>query len=357
MKISYKVPLVTSTIVLLAFVIFSVVQYQLTKDNVIKQLDNNIDETTVTLDYQISNWLNGKLALINNTADILSRDLSDATLKNVLNTKQGRSSFNLVYFVSNKDGKASFNNPEIVIPADEDSRTRPWYSVAQKSNRATLTEAYVDETSPYPMISVLSNIKTRGQSQGVIGGDISTKTVSDAMNKINFDGAGYVFLANATGKIIIHPETSLYDKNTKDLFQTAVNIKTPQLQEVTTKKGVNAFVKFRQIEGLKNKDWIIGIVVDKDSILAETNKIKRNAVIGTLLSVLLSSILLYLVMNHLVIRPITSLTHVSNEISRGNLEEEIEGVERKDEIGELANAIQRLQKSLKITLSRLQRNK
>lgn len=356
MKISYKVPIVASTIVLLAFTIFSAIQYKLTSNNLYSQLNSNMDENAITLDHQISNWLNGKLALVNSAADIIKEDSTDPRISTVINTPQGKRSFQFVYFVKQENGRPIVNNPEVIasLPADEDLRVRPWYRLAMRSKGAVLTEAYVDETSPFPMISAVARVKDNFQTLGVTGGDISTESASKAMNKINFGGAGYIFLTNGKGEIIIHPNHKLYGKNVTALYGD-IDIYKSTLQETVNASGEPILTKFRSMSGLQNKNWMIGIVVDKDTVMAETYNIARNAIIGTLLSVILCSLLLYWFMNSLVIRPILSLTEATNEISRGNLEADIEGLERNDEVGELSKAIQRMQKSLAITLNRLKK--
>lgn len=358
MKISYKVPIAASTIVLFAFAIFSAVQYKLTSDNLYKQLNSNMDETAITLDYQISNWLNGKMSLVNSAAQVLAKTNDVSQIVNIINTDESKQSFQLMHFSYEHNGKPIVNDQEIMklLEPDIDVRVRPWYRLALNHSDVVLTDAYVDETSPYPMISAVAQVEYEGKTLGVVGGDISTKTASAAMNKINFGGAGYIFIADKSGKIVIHPDHKLYGRNISSLLGTGINIdKEAILQEAVDETGKKVLTKFLPMSALKSKDWVIGIVVDKETIMAETYNIARNALIGTILSVILCSLLLYWFMNILVIRPLLSVTDTTNEISRGNMDSEVEGLERQDEIGELSRAVQRMQKSLSIILNRLKK--
>jgi methyl-accepting chemotaxis protein len=54
-----------------------------------------------------------------------------------------------------------------------------------------------------------------------------------------------------------------------------------------------------------------------------------------------------------IANPIRRLTAITEEISRGNFEQEVKEAGRSDEIGALARSIDRMTKSLRIALSRL----
>ncbi|MDI6747470.1 MAG: cache domain-containing protein [Rhodocyclaceae bacterium] len=56
-----------------------------------------------------------------------------------------------------------------------------------------------------------------------------------------------------------------------------------------------------------------------------------------------------------ITKPIELLTHAAAEISRGKIEEKIAGTERKDEIGDLARALERMSASIKIAMDRIRK--
>ena len=64
MKVSHKIALFASIIVVLAFSIFSWVQYHSVRDALYEKTATGTAEATQALGQQITNWLNGKLALI-----------------------------------------------------------------------------------------------------------------------------------------------------------------------------------------------------------------------------------------------------------------------------------------------------
>lgn len=85
--------------------------------------------------------------------------------------------------------------------------------------------------------------------------------------------------------------------------------------------------------------------------LKRTEKFVMQILLGISALAVIWGFLLPLILGKRLGKAIGYLTDVSNEISQGNLEERIE-MNRKDELGQLAKAIQRMQKSLKIMLAR-----
>lgn len=111
-------------------------------------------------------------------------------------------------------------------------------------------------------------------------------------------------------------------------------------------------------------DWVIGTGVYIDDIDAEVAKKKLEIneqtknfiykILGISLLVLLFSIIATLMYSKGISQSIVNLTRVADDISKGkNMDQTIEGANRKDEIGQLAQAIGRLQTSVNITMKRL----
>ena len=90
-------------------------------------------------------------------------------------------------------------------PEGWDARKRPWYPYAKSHKRAVLTDPYADAATKEILISAVANFYDKGVFKGAFGGDLSLKTVSDALNTLSFNGTGYAFLVNANGNIISHP--------------------------------------------------------------------------------------------------------------------------------------------------------
>lgn len=85
---------------------------------------------------------------------------------------------------------------------------------------------------------------------------------------------------------------------------------------------------------------------------AQRNVIIRIIAVGFL--ALLGAIFISSVFSRSVSKPIEALTHAAEEISRGDFNQSIVGTERKDEIGGLARAVERMAASIKLAMERFQ---
>ncbi|OMH26595.1 cache domain-containing protein [Motiliproteus sp. MSK22-1] len=354
MKISQKVPLVVSAIIILAFSVFSWIQYHMVRDALYEKTGNSINEASVVLSHQITNWLNGKLALIDLMAQTIAADYNTDTIQNTMNTPLLKDEFILIFGGLETNGKPISNDPSWSPPNDWDARKRPWYPLARAHNRALLTDPYADSATNDILISAVANITDNGTFKGAVGGDLSLKTVSDAVNTLNFNNTGYAYLINADGEIISHPDSSLNGKQLTALFGEKRPSLTPDLQELELENR-SVLTAFRPLENLYGSEWLIGVVLEKDKVMADAYNLSLNAVIGAVISALVASLVLYMIMGRLLLTPIRNLTEIADEISRGKLGIEINETKRSDEIGALSKAIERMGISLQMAFDRLKK--
>lgn len=355
MKISYKVPLISTTIIVLAFSIFSYLQYNMVRQSLYQQTQSNIKETSTALGGEITNWLNERLAIVQSMSEMISRNpvVTRQSVVNAMSVPRFNEDFTLFFGALNVDGKPISNKPDY-NPEGWDGRMRPWWSVAKKHKQAIMTKPYVGHSTQKLLISAVANMYENDEFVGAFGGDIELDTVSNAVNSVNFNNTGYAFLVDANGKVITHPDKGMYDKSVSEMFETITPQLEPKLQE-SVLNGNAVLSSFYKLDNFKHgvNDWYLGVVLDKQKVLAPAQKLGRNAVIAAIITALLSSILFYLFMKAMLIKPVQVLTEQSNEISLGDFDMEIAGLDRKDEVGELSQAIERLRKSLKMAMDRL----
>lgn len=194
------------------------------------------------------------------------------------------------------------------------------------------------------------------QSIGAMGADIELEAVSTAVNAIDFSNTGYAFLLDNSGKIITHPKQGYYGKNISELFTGSKPSIDKKLQsaKIGSSPVLTAFYPLQAFKGSEKK-WYVGAVVDENKILAPAYELGRNAIIAAIITAIISSLGLFFYMYDVLIKPVAKLTEQADSISRGQLREDVDGLTRKDEIGDLANALQRLQKSLSMAMDRLRK--
>lgn len=359
MKISYKVPLTASAIILLAFLGFAWLQFNSTYKSLYAKIQAHVDETSVVLSKDIATWLGYRLAVINAISESVSDDFNTISIRRILRADSFASDFIMLFSGSAVNGETILSDAAVDLPPGFDSRTRPWYQLALTSDATVLTEPYQDGSNQARGLLITAAKKVidpYGSVVAVIGGDLNLQTISNNINAINFNQAGYAYLVNKNGKIISHPDSNLYDKNISALYSETQPQITQQLQE-SKSDGKNVLTAFYPIDKVGGTNWYIGVVIDKNAALNDAYRLGQNAIFTAIIASLIASFVLYLLMNILLIKPVQRLTQASEDISRGDMGVKLVDVGRKDEIGQLALAVQRLQKSLNMALSRLGRKK
>ncbi|MBV1787998.1 methyl-accepting chemotaxis protein [Marinobacterium sp. D7] len=314
MKLSHKIALVSSTIVILALSLLSFIQYRNVSDALYNNMARNVSDSSKILGNQITNWLNGKLRLVDLMSEQISADFSRETIQRTFDAPLLQREFDLVFGGLDSDGKAITNDPEWNTDG-WDARARPWYPYAKGNKQAVLTAPYTDFDSGDILISVVANLYDKGKFMGAFGGDLSLKTVSDALNTLNFNNTGYAFLVSADGNIISHPDAKLNGKPVSELFGTKPALKST-LQEVAVRE-TSVFTAFHPLKGLSGSNWLIGVVLDKEKVLADAAQFGWLALIGTLITALLTSVILYLTLVG-QLKPLRELSASLREINSGN---------------------------------------
>ena len=85
---------------------------------------------------------------------------------------------------------------------------------------------------------------------------------------------------------------------------------------------------------------------------AERKRLAETACITLGIASLILASVLIVVLNRLIARPIEEVTAFADEVAHGNLELEFSGSERRDEVGKLTQAFQRVSRSLKVVAGR-----
>ncbi|GGN30641.1 MULTISPECIES: methyl-accepting chemotaxis protein [Marinomonas] len=314
MKVSHKVVLCASVVVVLAFSMYSWLQYSSLRAALFEKTMTSTQESSKALALQVDNWLKNKMDLIESISQTVDADFSPETIQNAFDLPIYQKEF-LLLFGGLDSGGPRFTNDPNWNPPGWDARKRPWYDMGKNQKQAILTEPYVS-TEGDILISVIADFSDRGQFKGAFGGDLSLKTVSDAVNTLNFNETGYAFLLNKSGKIISHPNADLNGKSVADLLQGGVPTLSNDLLPNTLADGTSVYVSFSPLPNLYGADWYIGVVLDEAKLFADVRSFGWIALWSTLIAGLLVSIILYVVVTRLL-EPLRALRESLQEINGG----------------------------------------
>jgi methyl-accepting chemotaxis protein len=331
MKVSHKVAIFSSIIVIVTFTVFSWIQYQSVKTNLYNAAKLNVEQTSIIVSRQISRWLNNKLELIDIVAKSITDDFSHDNIQKEFNNPILREKFVLVFGGLDTDGKPITNSKTWSSPG-WDARQRPWYDLARNNPSAVLTPPYQSSSTKKMLISAVANLNDENGFKGAFGGDISLEGISDAINQVTFNDTGYAFVINKAQLIVTHPDAAFNGKSLSDLFSTDLPVINSEFQKLEL-GDTTSYVSFQSLTELKNKEWYLGIVLDESKVMAQATSFGISAVIGAILSALLCSLALFLAISR-ILRPLKRLNNSLIDISsgEGNLTKRLDAQDN-DEFG------------------------
>ncbi|HBN9826764.1 TPA: methyl-accepting chemotaxis protein PctA [Pseudomonas aeruginosa] len=348
LKFSHKILLAASLVVFAAFALFTLYNDYLQRNAIREDLESYLREMGDVTSSNIQNWLGGRLLLVEQTAQTLARDHSPETVSALLEQPALTSTFSFTY-LGQQDGVFTMR-PDSPMPAGYDPRSRPWYKDAVAAGGLTLTEPYVDAATQELIITAATPVKAAGNTLGVVGGDLSLKTLVQIINSLDFSGMGYAFLVSGDGKFLVHPDKEQVMKTLSEVYPQ----NTPKIATGFSEAelhGHTRILAFTPIKGLPSVTWYLALSIDKDKAYAMLSKFRVSAIAAALISIVAILVLLGLLIR-LLMQPLHLMGRAMQDIAQGegDLTKRL-AVTSRDEFGVLGDAfnqfVERIHRSIR----------
>ncbi|MBK1813396.1 methyl-accepting chemotaxis protein [Clostridium sp. YIM B02505] len=228
--------------------------------------------------------------------------------------------------------------PEHKVDPNYDPTVRPWYKGAiENEGNVTFSQPYKSTTGNY-VVSVSKTVSNNGSVIGVVSIDIDLSNISKEMAKIKIGNEGYVFISDAQGLMISHPDKSLLggDINTKLGYWEEVK-KNPR---GFTQYEYNGEEKFASYSTNAITGWKIMASMKESELKNDTNSITK-LLVAFFVIVLPINILVASLFSRAINISIKKLKEVFNKASAGDLTERI-SINSKDEFEELADSFNQM---------------
>ncbi|MFZ6672589.1 diguanylate cyclase domain-containing protein [Undibacterium sp. Xuan67W] len=265
-----------------------------------------------------------------------------------------------------------------------DPRVRPWYKNAVAKNKAAWSAVYIDFTKREPLLTLSKPLyasdvdSAQGEKLlGVLATDVSLKQITAALQQMAMPDGSIAFIVERSGELVATslselPYVRVSDTALKrqfasesvsplmrnvfnhvqqkvmpqmsDRLRDGVTDEAPVIDIISTPQGMVQIAVGRLIDpaGL---EWITIVAVPRAAIRTEM----RGLTIGSL-GVALSAILGALLLGYLILRwtmvDIRKLTEAARRVGSGEPVRDID-IQRRDEIGVLAESLQEMQHSLR----------
>jgi len=282
----------------------------------------------------IAEWLNTRMSISESMAVAMEAAQDDDDARNLLIAAKEGAGF-MHFYVGTNDGYMLMESDaaKADLPSDFDPRERPWYQRAEREGRGIFTEPYADAGSGEMILSSAVPVR-RGEYRGVVGADISMAAIDDVLAAITMAGTGYAVLVNADGTLLFHPDEGLVGEPVTQLLGERA-VMDGSRQSVRLDDG-RFQVSFHPIAGAEAVDWYLGLLVDEALVQAPVNDARWNALIATVIGLIVSLVLIHFGLK-LMLRPARRLLSAMKGIAsgEGDMTRRL-AVESGDEFGQLA---------------------
>jgi methyl-accepting chemotaxis protein len=242
---------------------------------------------------------------------------------------------------------------------------RSWYIDAKEKGKTIWTATYVDANTQDLIITCATPAYGSGEKMvGVVGYDVLLSTIEKDILSLDIGYKGYAMLVDRDGKVLVRPGMDRSDIRWDATYQTENLTETPSpsfnaiaKRIIVGESGVERYEtggegKYIAYAPLFGIGASLAIVINVDDVIGPAFAI-QNYIAGVFIVVLIISILIGLLIGNNITKPIKELTLQANQISSGLRDLETLEENRKDEIGILTQAFNRLVTSLQMAISRL----
>ena len=242
-----------------------------------------------------------------------------------------------------------------------------WFQLAHELNKPIWTEPYFDSGGGNsPMITFATPFSRRTpqgmQQVGVVTADIELNWLQTIVNDIKVYETGFVFLLSRHGTFIAHPIQDMVMNET--IFTYAEEVGVPEIRELGKRMvaGESGFIRLPPVAKfgvvhvtyipLPGQNWSLGVVMPESELLASLHSLTNTIIAISVVGALLLAGMVTLV-SRSIIRPLQTLTGVTGEIAKGNLDIELPAIASGDEVGDLAESFSAMKRDLKTHIAKL----
>ena len=345
MNIRQKLIGMISILIVVPLLVMGVTSYlkasSLLKDNFIESSKTLNNEIALELEKEFSGYLYGIQALAGNyNARTLYSNPDKATdfMNDVeLYVENYPSAFQA--YIGLKDKKMRIY-PKHMFDSSYDPRVRSWYTFAQNQDKAGWTSIYQDVVTGNWSISGTAPVKDFGGNFiGAVATSLDLSSISEDIGAKTIGESGYVFLVDAAGTVIGHPDPN----------NVGTEIPIPEIQQALTEGSESGYVdyfvvspegdqidKFAVYQYIPEMKWYIFTTINHDEISDSTSALLRSAGFIGLVTLIIAGIIT-LGFSNSVTKPINRLVANMKQVEAGDMTIQ-SSIKRKDELGVLATS-------------------
>ncbi len=232
-----------------------------------------------------------------------------------------------------------------------DYSDRQYYKDVLNGKQVTW-ETVISKTSKKPALVLAVPIKQDGELVGVLAASMNIEDISSIVARLKIGTTGHAFLVDEKAKVVAHPR--------EEFVLTQRILRDDPLVSAFAADGAPHTLSFRQADGKpvlgavqgNRWHWAVAVQQEEAELFAPLRHMEEVAV-GLLA---ISAVLLAFIawgFSRMLVRPILQMAAAADAMSMGELDRPMPA-SRRDEIGLLGRSLERLRKSMKAAMDRIE---
>lgn len=287
--------------------------------------------------YEIENNMNN-IATIPALRNVLENPEEEANIHDVFNRLIDSYGIQNLYFATANgdlylDSSVEGVSSETVN--DAGIAQKEWYKGAIESDSIYWSDAYKDEATGELIITVSKSVQRDGAPIGVVGMDITLKTISEIAVKTGASGEVYPIIVDGEGTIIAEQnEAAIGNKfeAANELEDLDSEIKTLKytFKDEASGKVQNQLIILKNVDKI---DWKVATILSTDPITEARNSIlKRTVTIGLIAGIM--AIIISVLFGKSISKSIKKVVDILGKMEEGDLTARLD-IKSEDEFGEV----------------------
>ena len=348
-----KIIIVMLIVSLLPFAIFWGITLRETNQRIRIETEKLMAQTAKGLGEQVDSWIDNNVSVLRTAANLseiisMSREEQEPILKAI----QKEYPWMYLVFTLGADGMNVARNDGKSL---KDYSDRQYYKDVIGGKKLSW-QTLIGKTSKKPALVLAVPVKSGEQMVGVIAAAMTVDVISKNIANWRQGDTGFAFLVDEKGFVVSHPNKQYVTKR-KNLnsHPLIAGFRKKGWRTITSNfKATGGETAFGHVRS-NNYGWALVLQQQETEVFDAYNRTQDFALVLLGSTVVLVLIIAYF-SARAIVNPIRKLTDAAERMSLGELNVKID-VKSKDEIGLLAQAIGRMQTSLRLAMNRLRRKR
>ena len=348
-----KIITVMLIVSLLPFAIFWGITLRETNDRIRIDTEQLMAQTAQGLGNQIDGWINNNVSILRTAAklpEIIS--MEDQQQRPILKTIQKQYPWMYLVYTVGPDGMNVSRDDDVPL---KDYSDRQYYKDIMRGKNLSW-QTLIGKTSQKPSLVLAVPIKSNDQIVGIMAAAMTVDDISKNIGSWKKGKTGYAFLVDEKGYVISHPNRQ-YVATRKNLnsHPLIANYRKKGWTTITTRFEMPNHESALGHVRSNNYGWILALQQEDTEVFAALHRVQKFALTLLVCTILLVSVIAWF-SARAIVTPVMKLTDAAERMSLGELNVKID-IKSRDEIGLLAQAIGRMQTSLRLAMNRLRRKR